>query len=171
MSVSSPLETIFRDGKFHLIIPEIRSQIDARQSTSASCSAAARFTTTCSKRARVQGIDDVAIIRIEQLVPVPDRLSSQHRSARTRTLTDIVWCQEEPQNQGAWYQIQTSPAGAPADDQQQLVLRWTTGRSSAGIRYFQSTCSTTTGTGRSRPRTSGPRSARRSKSEPNPTEN
>ena len=52
-----------------------------------------------------RGINDVAIIRVEQLYPFPrDEVSAQ--IARHPATTEIVWCQEEPMNQGAWYQIQ-----------------------------------------------------------------
>ena len=47
----------------------------------------------------------VAVIRIEQLYPFDeDRLKEE--LARYGNLREIVWCQEEPVNQGAWYQIQ-----------------------------------------------------------------
>ena len=53
---------------------------------------------------RSAGIEDTAIIRIEQLYPFPtEELTSI--LAQYEKLTDIVWCQEEPQNQGAWYQM------------------------------------------------------------------
>ncbi|MEC7377685.1 MAG: 2-oxoglutarate dehydrogenase E1 component, partial [Pseudomonadota bacterium] len=46
--------------------------------------------------------DDVAIVRIEQLYPFPaddlDELLSHYSK-----LKHVVWCQEEPMNQGAWY--------------------------------------------------------------------
>ena len=51
-----------------------------------------------------EGLDDVAIIRIEQLYPFPiDEYAATIK--RYPHLKDVVWCQEEPQNQGAWYQI------------------------------------------------------------------
>ncbi|MGB5201254.1 MAG: 2-oxoglutarate dehydrogenase E1 component [Sedimenticolaceae bacterium] len=54
---------------------------------------------------RQRSIDDIAILRIEQLYPFPRRrlgeLLGQYSAA-----SEIVWCQEEPRNQGAWYQIQ-----------------------------------------------------------------
>lgn len=51
-----------------------------------------------------EGLDDVAIIRIEQLYPFPiDEYAATIK--RYPNLKDVVWCQEEPQNQGAWYQI------------------------------------------------------------------
>jgi 2-oxoglutarate dehydrogenase E1 component len=51
-----------------------------------------------------RGQDDVAIIRVEQLYPFP-RAMLTAELARFTKATDVVWCQEEPQNQGAWYQI------------------------------------------------------------------
>ncbi|MDH3842183.1 MAG: 2-oxoglutarate dehydrogenase E1 component, partial [Chromatiales bacterium] len=49
-------------------------------------------------------IDDVAIIRIEQLYPFPsDEYALE--IGRYGNASEIVWCQEEPENQGAWYQI------------------------------------------------------------------
>ncbi|MCZ8369167.1 MAG: 2-oxoglutarate dehydrogenase E1 component [Porphyrobacter sp.] len=48
------------------------------------------------------GIDDVSIIRIEQLFPFPgDPLAI--RLQRMTNLKDVVWCQEEPRNNGAWF--------------------------------------------------------------------
>ena len=54
--------------------------------------------------ARKRGAQDVAIVRVEQLYPFPctDLVAELKRFPST---TDVVWCQEEPQNQGAWYQI------------------------------------------------------------------
>ena len=51
-----------------------------------------------------KGINDIAIMRIEQLYPFPhDPLISV--LAEYPNAASIVWCQEEPMNQGAWYQI------------------------------------------------------------------
>ena len=51
-----------------------------------------------------QGLANVAILRIEQLYPFPrPQLAAELK--RFAKATDVVWCQEEPQNQGAWYQI------------------------------------------------------------------
>jgi 2-oxoglutarate dehydrogenase E1 component len=48
--------------------------------------------------------DAVAIVRLEQLYPFPsdeyEAILRKYVNAR-----EIVWCQEEPQNQGSWYQI------------------------------------------------------------------
>ena len=110
------------------------------------------------KARRTASIRDVALVRIEQLYPFP---SEEYEAVlgRYRNLREVVWCQEEPQNQGAWYQIRhrlesafgkdlevlyagRAPAAAPATgigkvherEQQMLVdaaLRATTTEDSA----------------------------------------
>ena len=53
---------------------------------------------------RTSGIDDVAIVRVEELYPFPsDEYAAVLR--KYASAKEVVWCQEEPQNQGAWYQI------------------------------------------------------------------
>merc|ERR1719162_2624937 len=47
-----------------------------------------------------QGIDDVAIARVEQISPFPFDLV--HRHADEFPNAEVVWCQEEPKNQGSW---------------------------------------------------------------------
>ena len=114
MSVS-PLSAL-SDGKFHPIIAD-RSDIEVEK---------ARRIVFCSGKVYydlVQGrqlhsVSDVAIARIEQIYPFPqqeyDKIIASYPNA-----TDIVWCQEEPQNQGAWYQIRHRLQN-PLSDSQQL---------------------------------------------------
>jgi 2-oxoglutarate dehydrogenase E1 component len=47
-----------------------------------------------------RGIDDVYLLRLEQLYPFPAR-SLVHELARFKQ-AELVWCQEEPRNMGAW---------------------------------------------------------------------
>ena len=54
---------------------------------------------------RGHGVDNIAIIRLEQLYPFPQEDFSRCIS-RYRNLESVVWCQEEPMNQGAWYSSQ-----------------------------------------------------------------
>lgn len=49
-----------------------------------------------------RGIDDIAIIRIEQLYPFDSEMLKETVKPYTR-VRDVVWCQEEPMNQGVWF--------------------------------------------------------------------
>ncbi len=88
-----------------------------RSRCAASCSAAARCTSICSKARRK---DDAARRRARAhraALSVPDGGVRGGDRAATPNAREIVWCQEEPQNQGAWYQIrhrlQEALSGAP----------------------------------------------------------
>lgn len=48
--------------------------------------------------------DDVAIVRVEQLYPLPAELL-QSTLAPYREGTPVFWVQEEPENMGAWYEF------------------------------------------------------------------
>ena len=52
-----------------------------------------------------RGADHVALIRVEQLYPLPDAKLKEILGTYPREAS-VVWCQEEPMNQGAWYSIQ-----------------------------------------------------------------
>ncbi|MDO5693138.1 MAG: 2-oxoglutarate dehydrogenase E1 component [Pseudomonadota bacterium] len=58
-----------------------------------------------AKRREEKGIDDVAIIRVEQLYPFPHKAFAAEIK-KYANATEIVWCQDEPQNQGAWFFVQ-----------------------------------------------------------------
>jgi 2-oxoglutarate dehydrogenase E1 component len=48
--------------------------------------------------------NDIAILRMEQLYPFP-HADFKAALAKFPRATEVVWCQEEPQNQGAWYRL------------------------------------------------------------------
>lgn len=52
-----------------------------------------------------RNIDNIAIIRIEQLYPFPEKRLLKSLEAFSNA-TEVLWCQEEPMNQGAWYSSQ-----------------------------------------------------------------
>ncbi|QZH74381.1 MAG: 2-oxoglutarate dehydrogenase E1 component [Erythrobacter sp.] len=53
-----------------------------------------------------EGLDDVSIVRIEQLYPFPGEPLAV-RLQRMTNLEEVVWCQEEPKNNGAWFFVES----------------------------------------------------------------
>ncbi|MDI9329994.1 MAG: 2-oxoglutarate dehydrogenase E1 component [Alphaproteobacteria bacterium] len=58
-----------------------------------------------AKKREEKGQDDVAILRIEQIYPFPHKAFAAELK-KYPNATELVWCQDEPQNQGAWFFIQ-----------------------------------------------------------------
>jgi len=98
-AVSSPAE--LSGGKFHLVLGDTEAAADpGRISRLILCSGKVYYDLLAERRRRE--ITDAAILRIEQLYPFPARdLADGMRNYPAAT--EVVWCQEEPQNQGAWY--------------------------------------------------------------------
>lgn len=91
------------EGEFQNVIPEI-DPIKATAVKRVILTSGKVYYDLLQKR-RNDKIEDRAIIRIEQLYPFPEailkKLLKEYKNAK-----EIIWCQEEPQNQGAWYAIQ-----------------------------------------------------------------
>jgi 2-oxoglutarate dehydrogenase E1 component len=99
---ASPLSD-FTGGAFMPVIPETDLLDNARVQRIIACSGKVYYDLIKSRRER--GIDTMAIIRIEQLYPFPhDEFTAQINGYPNAT--EVVWCQEEPGNQGAWHRIQ-----------------------------------------------------------------
>ena len=80
-----------------------RTRAPTSRTRSASSCAPARSTTSSIGSGTERKRDDVAIVRLEQLYPLPDGATSSTAPARrTRDGTPVVWVQEEPENMGAW---------------------------------------------------------------------
>src|SRR5690606_14131026 len=119
----SPLSGL-SEGQFQLVIPEVEDIEREAVRRLVFCSGKVYYDLLQARRS--QDLSDVALIRIEQLYPFPiDRYQAQIRSYPNAEA--IVWCQEEPQNQGAWYQIRHR-LQEPLSDSQQLYYA---GRESA----------------------------------------
>jgi 2-oxoglutarate dehydrogenase E1 component len=90
-------------GNFQTVIGEVDA-IDVESATRIiACSGKVYYDLLTSRRER--RLDNVAIIRVEQLYPFPHK----HFAAEMKRYPhakEVIWCQEEPQNQGAWYQSQ-----------------------------------------------------------------
>jgi 2-oxoglutarate dehydrogenase E1 component len=89
-------------GEFRALIPEVEDLKPTKVERVVFCSGKVYYDLLEARRAAHRG--DVAIVRIEQLYPFP-AAEYEHEIARYANARDIVWCQEEPENQGAWWQI------------------------------------------------------------------
>ena len=102
------------EGALVPVVPEIDGIDPGQVRRICLCSGKVFFDLVSARRER--GIADIAIIRVEQLYPFPRRvlktLLDYYGSAE-----ELVWCQEEPRNQGAWYQIQHHLRALKRDDQ------------------------------------------------------
>jgi 2-oxoglutarate dehydrogenase E1 component len=89
-------------GGFYSIIDEVDDQKAANVTRLVFCSGKVYF--DLLKARREHKLESVAIVRVEQLYPFPsdeyEAILRKYSNAK-----EIIWCQEEPQNQGAWYQI------------------------------------------------------------------
>ena len=72
---------------------------------------------------RGREIDDIAIVRLEQLYPFPEKelLATLQQYPN---LKDAVWCQEEPVNQGAWYSQQHHMRRVIHEHRSEVYLRY-----------------------------------------------
>jgi 2-oxoglutarate dehydrogenase E1 component len=111
----SPI-TALSDGRFELVIPDSDTLDTADVRRIVFCSGKVYY--DLAEARQVHNVTDTALIRIEQLYPFPiDQYAAIIKSYPNAT--DIVWCQEEPRNQGAWYQIRHR-LQEPLDDERQL---------------------------------------------------
>jgi 2-oxoglutarate dehydrogenase E1 component len=102
------------DGEFQVLIPDPQQPDPARVRRVLLCSGKVYFDLLSSQRER--NIDDIAIVRVEQLYPFP-KAQLAEQLAHYAAAADVVWVQEEPQNQGAWYQIRHKLVDALAPGQ------------------------------------------------------
>jgi 2-oxoglutarate dehydrogenase E1 component len=90
----------FAEGtRFQYVIPEIDEIAPPDQVRRvAICSGKVYYDLLAERRAK--DIKDIALIRLEQIYPFPE--ISLGRALAPYVNADVVWCQEEPENMGAW---------------------------------------------------------------------
>ena len=98
---TSQLEEL-ANGMFETVLPEMDQQNPDNVTRMVLCGGKVYYDLLEQRRAL--GLDHVAIVRIEQLYPLPEkRLIAEIE--KYSNLKEIVWTQEEPLNQGAWYYL------------------------------------------------------------------
>lgn len=103
-------------GKFQPVIAEIDAEIKSNNVKRVVMCSGKVYYDILSKR-REEKITDVAIVRIEQLYPFPD-VELKEILASYKKAKEIVWTQEEPRNQGAWYPMRHKMLEALATGQE-----------------------------------------------------
>ncbi|HJS78268.1 MAG TPA: 2-oxoglutarate dehydrogenase E1 component [Burkholderiales bacterium] len=97
---ASPIAEL-ANGSFQTVIPEVEP-LEAKEVKRIIACSGKVYYDLISKSSELRRAD-VAVIRIEQLYPFPHK-QFEAEIKRYPHATEVVWCQEEPQNQGAWYQ-------------------------------------------------------------------
>jgi 2-oxoglutarate dehydrogenase E1 component len=99
---SSPLEELAR-GEFRTVIGDSTVADPLKVKRVIACSGKVYFDIANARIER--GVDTAAVVRIEQLYPFPHKsLAAEFK--RYPNLAEVVWAQDEPQNQGAWLYAQ-----------------------------------------------------------------
>jgi 2-oxoglutarate dehydrogenase E1 component len=93
----------FTKGSFQTVIGETKDIKADKVKRVIACSGKVYYDLV--KKREEKGADDVAILRIEQLYPFPHKAFAAEMKKYAKA-TELVWCQDEPQNQGAWFFIQ-----------------------------------------------------------------
>jgi 2-oxoglutarate dehydrogenase E1 component len=89
------------NGSFQTVIPELDA-LEAKEVKRIIACSGKVYYDLLAKRTETKRTD-VAIIRVEQLYPFPHK-QFEAQMKRYPGAAEVIWCQEEPQNQGAWYQ-------------------------------------------------------------------
>jgi 2-oxoglutarate dehydrogenase E1 component len=96
---TSSLAELSSGSRFHTVLPELDAIADPAQVRRVVlCSGKVYYDLLAERRERA--INDVALIRLEQIYPFPVRSLPPVLSAYPNA--ELVWCQEEPRNMGAW---------------------------------------------------------------------
>lgn len=94
----------FTKGEFHTVLGEQSGDLDAQKVHRViMCSGKVYYDLVKARETKKS--KDTAIIRVEQLYPFPHK-SFAAELKKYPHVTELVWCQDEPQNQGAWFFIQ-----------------------------------------------------------------
>ncbi len=91
------------NGHFHNVIDETDDLDKSKVERVVICSGKVYYELRATRRER--GLNNIAILRMEQLYPFPEAELLQVLSGYSN-VRDAIWCQEEPMNQGAWYASQ-----------------------------------------------------------------
>lgn len=87
------------EGHFQNVIPEVDALKADKVRKVVFCSGKVYYDLLTKRRE--QNLQDIAVVRVEQLYPFPEKEVAAELKTYSKA-KEIVWCQEEPQNQGSW---------------------------------------------------------------------
>lgn len=90
------------NGKFETVLSDVDTLNNNKVTRLVLCGGKVYY--DILEKRREAGVDDVAVVRIEQLYPLPEQRILEEIE-KYPNLEEIVWTQEEPLNQGAWYYL------------------------------------------------------------------
>ncbi len=99
----SKLEDFTEGSGFRTVIGDVEKRDDSKVKRVVLCAGQVYYDIYNERKAR-ELEEEIAIVRVEQLYPFPYEAVAAELS-RYPNAAEIVWTQEEPKNQGAWYQI------------------------------------------------------------------
>ena len=88
------------ESHFRRIVSDTANVADAKVRRLVLCSGKVAYDLIAARDEA--GLDDVSVVRLEQIYPFPGEPLAA-RIGRMSALEEIVWCQEEPRNNGAWF--------------------------------------------------------------------
>ena len=109
----SSLDELAR-GEFRTVIGETAGADPKKVKRVVACTGKVYYDLLAARRER--GVDDVALVRVEQLYPFAHK-AFEAELRKFPNATQVVWCQDEPQNQGAWFYVQHHIAEALKEGQ------------------------------------------------------
>ena len=129
---TSTLEDL-AEGQFNFIIDEPDSVDDDAIERVVFCSGKVYYDLYQAREERE--LDNVALVRIEQLYPFP---ANDYAAVleRYKNADEVVWCQEEPENQGAWYQIKHR-LQVPLAERHELLYATRPGAATTAVGYHK----------------------------------
>ena len=115
------------------MIGEVDESIDAKKvKRVVACSGKVYYDLVNARKER--GQSDTAIIRVEQLYPFPHK-SFVAELKKFPNMVELVWAQDEPQNQGPWFQIQHNIFES-LDEGQKLAYAGRPASASPAVGYY-----------------------------------
>src|SRR5690606_37890801 len=97
----SSIGDFINGSTFHRVLGETSPEIATGEAVRRVVLCSGKVYYDLRKERDERGLTDVAVLRVEQLFPFPENTLAAELAKYPAA--EVVWCQEEPQNMGAWY--------------------------------------------------------------------